>query len=45
MLIEFARHSYPLVGAVIDENVVKGEFGYGEILKPRNERLVMIKGN
>lgn len=35
-MVEFARHSYPLVGALIDGKLIKGDFGYGEIQQPRN---------
>lgn len=31
------------MGAVIDGSVIKGEFGYGEIQRPKNEKLVMVR--
>lgn len=35
-MVEFARNSYPLVGALIDGRFIKGEFGYGEVQQPKN---------
>ena len=44
-MVEFARNSYPLIGAIIDGNFIKGEFGYGQIQQPRNQRLVKLQNN